>query len=89
MFFNNGLERPDAFLDEGIMFKVLPNPGLNLTHLRTAGPRAPGLYSWFARDVTIILNLKLWLLYGLELCCIRILRKFGLKTVFCLRVLKV
>ena len=40
MFFNNNLEKPDAFLDEGIIFKVLPNPGLNLTHLRTTGPRA-------------------------------------------------
>ena len=26
------------FLDEGIMFKVSPSPGLNLTHLRTIGP---------------------------------------------------
>ena len=39
MFFNNNLEKPDAFLDEGIMFKVSPNPGLNLTHLRTTEPR--------------------------------------------------
>ena len=39
MFFNNNLERPDVFLDEGIMFKVSPNPGLSLTHLRTSGPR--------------------------------------------------
>ena len=31
MFFNNNLEKPDVFLDEGIMFKVSPNPGLNLT----------------------------------------------------------
>ena len=27
------------FLDEGIMFKVSPNPGLNLTRLQTTGPR--------------------------------------------------
>ena len=27
------------FLDEGIIFKVSPNPGLNLTHLQTTGPR--------------------------------------------------
>ena len=38
MFFNNNLERPDAFPDEGIMFKVLPNPGLNLTRLQTTRP---------------------------------------------------
>ena len=38
MLFNNNLERLDVLLDEG-MFKVLPNPGLNLTHLRTTGPR--------------------------------------------------
>ena len=38
MFFNNDLERQDVFLDEGIMFKVSPNPGQNLTHLRTTGP---------------------------------------------------
>ena len=40
MFFNNNLENPDAFLDEGIMFKVSSNPGLNLTHLRATGPRS-------------------------------------------------
>ena len=40
MFFNNNLENPDAFLDEGIMFKVSPNPGLNLADLRATGPRS-------------------------------------------------
>ena len=42
MFFNSSLERLDAFIDERIMFKVSPNPGLNLTHLRTTGPRRLG-----------------------------------------------
>ena len=39
--------------------------------------------------INLITTQLIRLLYGLELCCIRILRKFGLKTVFCLRVLKV
>ena len=39
MFFSTNLERPDAFIDERIMFKVSPSPGLNLTHLQTTGPR--------------------------------------------------
>ena len=43
MFFNNNYERPDVFLDEGIMFRVSPNPGLNLTHLRTTGPSWLGM----------------------------------------------
>ena len=38
MFFNNNLEKPDVFPDEGTMYKVSPNPGLNLTLLRTTGP---------------------------------------------------
>ena len=51
MFFNNNLERPDAFIDERIMFKVSPSSGLNLTHLRTNGP-------WLVvRDLTNCANL--------------------------------
>ena len=44
MFFNNNLERPDVFLDEGIMFKVSPNSGLNLTHLRTTRPSTAKIF---------------------------------------------
>ena len=41
MFFNNNLERPD----------VSPNPGLNLTHLRTTGP-------WPSDYRSIIVNIE-------------------------------
>ena len=42
MFFNNtNLERPDVLLDEGIMFKVSPNPGLNFLKLAFEQP-GPG-----------------------------------------------
>ena len=39
MLFDNNFERPGVFLDEGIMFKISPNPVLNLTQLRTTGAR--------------------------------------------------
>ena len=35
-------ERLDVFPDKGVQFKVLPNPGLNLTHFRTTGPTGGG-----------------------------------------------
>ena len=58
MFFNNNLERPHAFIDERIMFKVSPNPRLNLTHLRTTGPWRPLIKGIVPLDFSLLTSVK-------------------------------
>ena len=85
MFFNNNSEKPDAYLDERIMFKVSPSPGLNLTHLRTTWPWSANMFcliwiyaciSWILHHLQAANHSQLWMVtqtntnYALLVLCV-------------------